>query len=231
MSLLTFLVIGPRLGPEGFGALAALLAIIVLAAPLLTASPEHVIVQRIARGRNVGDAWARSLAVLVSIGPFAAIVMVFAAIIVAPTVSIQAVLMISLGEIVLLGLARVAILAHEAYGASRLGTQVSIVNFVTRGAALAVFVLVDATTIDEWARCHVIASLAAAIHAHWTMRINKRSERFLLRPTTADYQDRAVERRIRLRRRNLRCGLPNRLDRERTCPFHHPPAVRVILQT
>ena len=72
MSLLTFLVIGDRLGPDGFGALAAVLATIALVGPLLTASPEHVIVQRIARGSNLGDAWARSLAVLLSVGPVAA---------------------------------------------------------------------------------------------------------------------------------------------------------------
>ena len=49
MSLITFIVVGDRLGPSLFGLLAALLATIVLIGPLLTASPEHVAVQRIAR--------------------------------------------------------------------------------------------------------------------------------------------------------------------------------------
>lgn len=187
MSLITFIVVGDRLGPSLFGLLAALLATIVLIGPLLTASPEHVAVQRIAQGTPVAQAWQRSVAILLTMGPVVAVAAVAASAIIAPAISVRAVVLITLGEVTLLGLARVAIRAHEAVGEAAVGTRVALVNLLSRGVVLGVFVFGAAPSIDTWSVLHVAASAAAAFHAHMTIPSGSSGWRFTL-PTTDDYR-------------------------------------------
>lgn len=188
MSLFTFVVVGQRLGPAEFGSLAAVLATAVLVGPLLTASPEHVVVQRIAQGMSTTDAWSRSVAVLLTIGPAVSMVMVLAAAVVAPSMSAMAVVMVSLGEIALLGLARVAIRVHEANGDSRSGARVALMNLASRGVALVAFALTDSPSIQTWATFHVIASAAAAVYAHRSVGSGKTVRRRPSLPTREDYR-------------------------------------------
>lgn len=189
MSLLTFIVVGEALGPAKFGALAAVLATIALAGPLLTASPEHVLVQRIAQGQPVAAAWTGSLGVLCSVGPLVALAMVVASSIIAPTVSALSIVFLTLGEVTFLGLARAAIRAHEAVGASRVGARVAIVNLLTRTAAIGGFLLGGEPSIDLWVRLHALAAIAAAVHAHLTLRPLLSGQNARLRlPSRDDYR-------------------------------------------
>ena len=188
MSLFTFIVVGDRLGPSLFGALAAVLATIAIAGPLVVASPEHVIVQRIAQGVPVGRAWARAAAVLVFVGPLLGVLMIGAAAIIAPSMSALAVFLISIGEVVLLGLARVAIRAHEAVGDSSRGSRVAIVNLATRAVALVGFLLIDDPSLEAWTALHVGASLLAALHAHWSLRAHREPQASFSLPSVDDYR-------------------------------------------
>lgn len=188
MSLLTFIVVGERLGPSQFGSLAALLATILLVGPLLTASPEHVVVQRIAQRMPVTDAWKRSIAVLTTAGPIVACTMVPAASIVAPAIGVGPVILISLGEVAFLGLARVAIRAHEANGESRRGAWVAMVTLASRALALGAFALEGSSSVESWAMFHGVASVAAACFAHWSLGARKMPGRYSFRPSMEDYR-------------------------------------------
>lgn len=169
-SLVTFVVIGEPLGPEQFGSLAAVLATIALVGPLLTASPEHVIVQRIAQGVPPSQAWAKSLAMLWFVGPVVAVLMVIASLVVAPNLPVWVALLFALSEVSLLGHVRVAMLAHEATGASQRATSVALGMLVCRLLVLGVFSLLEGSSVELWGVLHLVGSLPAAGFAHRTMR-------------------------------------------------------------
>lgn len=170
IALATFVVIGERLGPGQFGSLASLLVTAVLVGPLAMASPEHLAVQRIAQGMPVSEAWRRSSTIVLVVGPLVAIAMIPIAVVVSPSLPVLAVLLISLGEMVWLKLARVGIRTQEAAGFSNLGARIAISILLTRLAALLAFWVGGIATVGAWAVCHVAASAVAAIYAHASLR-------------------------------------------------------------
>lgn len=187
-SLLTFIVVGERLGPVQFGALAAVLATVALLGPLVTAAPEHVVVQRIAQGVSVTVAWQRVIAVLLIVGPVAAIAAVGVARIVSPLLSVQSVLLITLGEVTFLGIARSAIRTHEAADDSDAGARVALVNLLSRMVALAAFALINVLTVEAWAVAHIAGAVLAAVHAHWSLRAHTEIIPRIGLPTLDDYR-------------------------------------------
>ncbi|MGI9605729.1 MAG: lipopolysaccharide biosynthesis protein [Acidimicrobiales bacterium] len=188
MSLLTFVVVGSRLGPGRFGLLAAVLATIGLLGPLLTASPEHVIVQRIAQGTPCRDAWMRSVAVLVTVGPLSSLAIVAVAVVVAPGMSPAAVILISIGEIASLGLSRVAVRAHEAEGDSRSGARVAALTLLFRAAALVAFLTLASPTLTSWSVLHFLSSGVAGYVAHRSLFRGTSIRPNISLPTTDDYR-------------------------------------------
>ena len=188
MSLLTFVVVGESLGPAAFGTLAATLATIALLAPLLTASPEHVLVQRIAQDVSVGFAWKQGLGILLLVGPLVSLVMVVVAMVVSPSMSPIAVFLLSMGEVSFLGVARLGIRAHEAVDASHLGARIAVVSLLTRSLALVVFLFSSDPSIDTWVVLHLLASVVVAVYAHWSLHGRGEFLPRLSLPTVEDYK-------------------------------------------
>ena len=187
MSFLTFVVVGDRLGPTQFGSLVALLATVALLGPLLTASPEHVLVARIAQGTPTGVAWSRAVSVLAIVGPLVALAMIPLSAIITPTVSIRAIVLFSVGEVILLGVARIAIRAHEARGNSKQGATVALMMLATRVLALAPIFLEESITLDDWAIFHVGGSAVAALLAQRTIGTGENTSFSFGLPSRDDY--------------------------------------------
>ncbi len=187
MSFLTFAIVAPRLGDVQFGLLATILATVSLLGPLLTASPEHVAVARIAQGVSVDEIWKRTLSVLFLVGPVAVGLMVVVSLVIAPETSIQAVALISAGEVLFLALSRVAIRAHESVGANAKGTRVAVQTLLSRVAALVPFALLDDPSLDAWSTLHFGSSIIAAVTAHFTLGVSRESLSSMTLPTKEDY--------------------------------------------
>ncbi len=188
VAFLTFIVVGARLGPGPFGSLAAVLSTIALVSPLITASPEHVIVQRVARGESVNVAWAKATGVLTTVAMPAAVVVVLISIVVSPEMTAAAVLMITVAEITFLNIARAAIRTHEARGASNVGAYVAISMLVTRAISLGLFLTLGDQTLGLWAAVHLFGSALAALYSSASIWKLAPGERRLERATWEDFR-------------------------------------------
>lgn len=187
-SLATFFVLGNQLGAIGYGSLAAVLATITVAGPFITASQEHVVVQRIANDGDVARAWASSSSLLYLMAPIGAALISLMAVVIAPDLDWPSVFLVSAAELGLVGAARVAVRSQEASGRNQSGARLALLTLVFRIFSLVAFVWSGDDRVIAWAIAHFAFSLPLALSVHWIVAKTADGNARFRRPRIDDFR-------------------------------------------
>ncbi|MBC3762894.1 lipopolysaccharide biosynthesis protein [Quadrisphaera oryzae] len=164
---LTFLLVARELGPDGFGAVGAVMAAAALALPFASLGAVHLLVRSAVRApEGLPGAFAGAAAITAGGGLAATVVAALVCLLVVPSVPLPAVLALLVADLVgaaLLELAAgVQVARHRALGAAR----AQLVFHGLRFAAAVALVLTPAgLTVGGWAVAYAVTSLVGGAAA------------------------------------------------------------------